>query len=164
MKKKRAPDQYAPKPKPVAVKPSVTLKEHPAVGVAKQLVSWLDRGGIPPSTILLHGLRFARSRENDGLPVDTYRPQLTMQGADNKAISEIMDALARPQADKTQVIAAWLQANWVTKSANKSQASLPHKKPRQPTATNKAVKSSRKATGKATGHSSTKPVIVVKGK
>lgn len=160
MKKKRAPEQYAAKPKPIAVKPRVMPKEHPAVGVAKQLLNWLNRGGVPPSIILLHGLHLARSRENDGFPVDTYRPQLIMQGADNKAISEIMGALANPQADKTQVIAAWLQANWVTKSANKSQVSLSQKKPRQPTATNKAAKPSRKATG----HSSTKPVIVVKKK
>ena len=43
-----------------------------------------------------------------------------MQGTDNKAISEILDALARPQAAKTQVIAAWLQSNWVKKSASAS--------------------------------------------
>lgn len=160
MKKKHAPEQYAAKPKPVAAKPRALPKEHPAVGVAKRLVSWLNQGGVPPSSILLHGLYLARSRENDGFPVDTFRPLLRMQGTDSKAISEIMDALARPQADKTKVIVAWLQSNWVTKSAKISPASLSQRKPRQPTATNKAAEPSRKNKG----HSSTKPEIVVKKK
>ena len=125
MKKKSAPEQYAAKPKTVAVKSAAT--PHPAVGVAKILANWLTRGGVPPSVILLHGLYLARSAENDGLPVDTYRPQFKMQGDDNRVISEMLDALARPQVDKVQVIAAWLQANWVKKSAVKP-ASLQKKR------------------------------------
>jgi hypothetical protein len=159
MKQKRAPDQYAAKPKPVVVKPTTTPIEHPALGVAKQLVSWLDRGGTPPSIILLHGLHFARSRDNDGHPVDTYRPHLIMQGTDSKTISEIMDALALPQANKIRLIAAWLQSNWVKKSAPSSQVSLPQKLRQQPTH-NKPVKPKRKATGQFVP----KPVVVVKKK
>ncbi len=74
MRKKHAPEQYAAKPKGVVVKSSTP--RHPAFGVAKALVSWMARGGVPPSIILLHGLNLARRPENDGLPVDTYRPQL----------------------------------------------------------------------------------------
>ena len=78
------------------------LSVHPAVGVAQGLVRWLERGEVPPSVILLHGLHLARSPENDGLPVDTYRPQLKMQGTDSKAISKILDALARPKPSKPE--------------------------------------------------------------
>ena len=144
MIKKRAPEQYAAKPKIVAVKSSIALSV-PALGVAKTLVSWMARGGVPPSIILLHGLHFARSPENDGLPVDTYRPQLTMQGTDNKAISAILDALARPQADKTQVVAAWLQSVWVKKSAGASRITPTTKEHKKPTAPKKQVRPPRKA-------------------
>jgi len=137
MIKKRAPEQYAPKPKIVAVKSSHTTTVHPALGVAKALVSWMARGGLPPSIILLHGLYLARSPEKDGLPVDTYRPQLTMQGTDNKAISAILDALARPQADKTQVIAEWLKSVWVKKSAEVSRIIPSKKVHKNPTLTKK---------------------------
>jgi transcriptional regulator with XRE-family HTH domain len=152
MKKKHAPEQYAAKPKAVAVKPNTTLSVHPAVGVSKGLVSWLERGGVPPSVILLHGLHLARSPETDGLPVDTYRPHLKMQGADSKVISEILDALARPQSVKTRVIAEWLQSIWVKKSAGMSQTSSSQ--------TNKLSAPPRKSQG----FSSAKPVIVVKKK
>jgi hypothetical protein len=160
MRKKHAPEQYAAKPKPMAVKPVTKSIEYPSVGVAKQLVGWLDRGGVPPSIILLHGLHFARSRDNDGYPVDVFRPHLVMQGTDSKAVSAVMDDLARTQADKTKVIAAWLQANWVKKLASGYPASLSQKKPDRPIATNKPVKPKRKATAQ----SATKPVIVVKRK
>ena len=159
MRKKHAPEQYAAKPKSVAVKPIITPTDHPAVGVAKKLVSWLDRGGVPPSIILLHGLHFARSPVTDDLPVDTFRPLLTMHGNDNKAISEIMDALSSIQADKTRVISTWLQSNWVKKSAGTSRISMPQKK-RQFTPANKIAKPQRKFSGQT----STKPVIVIKKK
>ncbi len=145
MMKKRAPEQYAAKPKIVAVKSSITPSMHPALGAAKTLVSWMARGGVPPSIILLHGLHFARSPEDDGLPVDTYRPQLTMQGTDNKAISAILDALARPQADKTQVIAAWLQSVWVRKSAGASRIAPSTKEHKKPIAPKKQVRPPRKS-------------------
>jgi hypothetical protein len=160
MIKKRAPEQYAAKPKNVVVKTSITTSMHPALGVAKTLVSWMARGGVPPSIILLHGLHFARSPENDGLPVDTYRPQLTMQGTDNKAISAILDALARPQADKTQVIAAWLQSVWVKKSAGASRITPSTKEHKKPTAPKKQVRPPRKAKVSTL----TKPKIEVKTK
>jgi hypothetical protein len=160
MKKKHAPEQYAAKPKTVAVKPSTTLSVHPAVGVAQGLVRWLERGEVPPSVILLHGLHLARSPENDRLPVDTYRPQLKMQGNDSKAISEILDALARPQAVKTRVIAEWLQSIWVRKSAGTSRISSFQKERETPTSPNKPANLPRKAQGS----SSMKPVIVVKKK
>lgn len=160
MKKKHAPEQYAAKPKTRVVKSSSTPSEHPAVGVAKVLVSWLERGGVPPSVILLHGLHLARSPEDDGLPVDTYRPQLKMQGTDSKAISKILNALARPQAAKTQVIAAWLQSNWVKKSARASRIFSFQKKRETPIPPNKPAKHPRKAQGS----SPAKPVVVVKKK
>lgn len=143
MKKKHAPEQYAAKPKTVAVKPSTALSVHPAVGVAQGLVRWLERGEVPPSVILLHGLHMARSPENDGLPVDTYRPQLKMQGTDSKAISKILDALARPQAVKTRVIAEWLQSIWVKKSAGTSRISSFQKERETPTPPNKPAKHPR---------------------
>lgn len=160
MIKKRAPEQYAAKPKVVAVKSNNRPTVHPAFGVAKALVSWMARGGLPPSIILLHGLHLARSPENDGLPVDMYRPQLTMQGTDNKAISAILDALARPQADKTQVIAEWLQSIWVKKSAGASRIIPSKKRHRNPTVTKKPVRSP-KTTKSIT---SAKPTIEVKKK
>ena len=160
MRKKHAPEQYAAKPKIVAVKSSTTPFMHPALDVAKVLVSWMERGGVPPSVILLHGLHLARSPENDGLPVDTYRPQLKMQGTDNKVISAILDALARPQADKTRVISAWLQSIWVKKSAVTSRISLSKKEHKKSTLPNKPVSPPRKAKGS----SSTKPIIEVKKK
>jgi hypothetical protein len=160
MRKKHAPEQYAAKPKIVAVKSSATPSMHPALGVAKVLVSWMGRGGVPPSISLLHGLHLARSSENDGLPVDTYRPQLQMQGTDNKVISAILDALARPQADKTQVIAAWLQSVWVKKSAGTSGITSSKKEHKKSTLSNKPVSPPRKAKGS----SSTKPMIEVKKK
>jgi len=160
MKKKQAPEQYAVKPKIVVVKSTTTPPSHPALGVAKELVGWMERGGVPPSIILLHGLHFARSAENDGLPVDTYRPQLKMQGTDNKAISAILDALARPQADKTQVIAAWLQSVWVKKSARASQITPTKKEFNKPTVRNKPAR----PPNKAKGSNLTKPVITVKKK
>ena len=160
MIKKRAPEQYAAKPKIVAVKSSITPTVHPALGVAKALVSWMARGGLPPSIILLHGLHLARSPENDGLPVDTYRPQLTMQGTDNKAISAILDALSRPQADKTQVIAAWLQSVWVKKSAGASRITPSTKEHKKPIAPKKQVRPPRKAKVSTL----TKPKIEVKKK
>ena len=92
--------------------------------------------------------------------MDTYRPQLKMQGTDNKAISEILDALARPQAAKTQVIAAWLQSNWVKKSASASRILSVQKKHETPTPPNKRARHPRKAQGR----SSAKPVVVVKKK
>src|SRR5665647_1911934 len=109
MRKKHPPEQYAAKPKIVIVKSSSTPPINPALDVSKILVSWMERGGVPPSVILLLGLHYARSPENDGLPVDTYRPLLKMQGPDNKAISAILGALARPLVYKMRVIAAWLQ-------------------------------------------------------
>jgi len=147
MKKKHAPEQYAAKPRTVAAKSNTVPSKHPAVGVAKVLVRWMERGGVPPSVILLHGLHLARSPENDGLAVDTYRPQLKMQGTDNKVISEILDALARPQADKTQVIAAWLQSIWVKKSAGTCGISSTQKERKRSTLPNKPVGSPRKAKG-----------------
>jgi len=160
MKKKHAPEQYAAKPKTVAVKPGVTLTVHPALGVAQALVRWLERGGEPPSVILLHGLHWARCTEHDGLPVDTYRPQLQMQGTDSKAISEILDALAHPQVVKSRVIAVWIQSFWVNKSAGSSRISSSQKERKTPTYPNKPALPPRKAQGFA----STKPEIVVKKK
>ena len=106
------------------------------------MIRWAEQGGVPLSIILLHGLHWARSPENDGLPVDMYRPQLKMQGTDNKAISKILDALARPQADKTQVIAAWLQSNWVKESAETSRISSFQKKREKPASPDKHGKCS----------------------
>lgn len=160
MRKKHPPEQYAAKPKSVVVKPSMTPVKHPALGVAKELVGWMERGGVPPSIILLHGLHFARSPENDGLPVDTYRPQRKMQGTDNKGISAILDALARPQVDKTQVIAAWLQSIWVKKSAGTSRITPSKKEHNKSTLPRKPVSPPRK--GK--GSSQTKPNKEVKTK
>lgn len=160
MRKKHAPEQYAAKPKIVPVKSGGTASVHQALGVAKKLVSWMKRGGVPPSIILLHGLHLARSTEDDGLPVDTYRPLLKMQGSDNKVISEIMDALARPQADKAQVIAAWLQSIWVKKSPRTFRISSSTKGHKKSTLANKPVSPPRKAKGT----SLTKPVMEVKKK
>ena len=123
MKKKHAPEQYAAKSKIVDGNSSTTLSVHPAVGVAKKLVSWMERGGVPPSIVLLHGLYLARCSENNGLPVDTYLPHLKMQSSDSKTISDILDALARPQAIKTRVIAAWLQSFWVNKTPDDTRIS-----------------------------------------
>lgn len=160
MRKKHAPVQYAAKPKIVAVKSSTTTSMQPALGVAKMLVSWMERGGMPPSVILLHGMHLARSPENDGLPVDTYRPQLKMQGSDNKVISSILDALARPQADKTQVIASWLQSIWVKKSAGKPGISSSKKEHKKYTLHNKPVSPPRKPKGSTLS----KPMIAIKKK
>ncbi len=160
MRKKHAPEQYTAKPRGLVVKSTTTLPSHPALGVAKVLVGWMERGGVPPSIILLHGLHFARSPENDGLPVDTYRPHLKMQGTDNKAISAILDALARPQVDKAQVIAEWLQSVWVKKSARASQITPSKKEHKRPTAPIKPARPLRKAKGSTL----TKPVIAVKKK
>jgi hypothetical protein len=102
----------------------------------------------------------ARSSENDGLPVDTYRPQLKMHGTDNKVISSILDALARPQADKIQVIAAWLQSIWVKKSVGTSRISSFKKEHKKSTLPNKPVSPPRNAKGSST----TKPMIEVKKK
>jgi len=142
MKKKHPPEQYTAKPKSVVVKPVVKSSEHPTVAVAQKLVSWLDRGDVPPSVILLHGLHFARNKENDGLPVDTFRPLIQMQGNDNRIISEVMDILAQPQAVKTKVIAAWLQVHWVNKSLKKPLQASSSSKPQKSTATKKATKPS----------------------
>jgi hypothetical protein len=161
MRKKHAPEQYAAKPKKMAVKSNATPSMHPALGVAKVLVSWMETGGIPPSIVLLHGLHLARNPKNDGLPVDTYRPQFQMQGTDNKVISAILDVLARPQADKTQVIAAWLQSIWVKKSAGTSGITSSKKEEhKKSTLANKPVSPARKAKGS----SSTKPIIEFKKK
>ena len=160
MRKKHAPEQYAAKPKSVVAKSSITPPRHPALGVARVLVSWMERGGVPPSIILLHGLYFARSTEDDGLSVDTYRPHLKMQGTDNKAISAILDALARPQADKTQVIAAWLQSVWVKKAVGTSRITSSKKEHRKSTLPRKPVSPPTKTKNL----SSTKPTIGVKGK
>lgn len=160
MRKKHAPVQYAAKPKVVAVKSSATPSKQPALGVAKDLVSWMQRGGVPPSVILLHGMHLARSPENDGLSVDTYRPHLKMQGTDNKVISSIMDALARPQADKTQVISSWLQSIWAKKSAGKSGISSFKKEQKKSTLPKKPVSPPRKPKGS----SLSKPTIVIKKK
>lgn len=160
MKKKRAPEQYAAKPKIVAARSSITTSMHQALGVAKKLVSWMESGGVPPSVILLHGLHLARIPEDDGLPVDTYRPQLKMQGIDNKVISEIMDALARPQSDKTQAIAAWLQSNWVKKAAETSRIFSSKKVRKNTNLSMKPVNQPKKVKSS----SSTKPVTEDKKK
>jgi hypothetical protein len=157
MKKKHAPQQYAARAKMVALKSSPLPFMHQALGVAKLLVSWMERGGVPPSVILLHGLHLARSPENDGLPVDTYR-RLKMQGTDNKVISEIMDALARPQADKTRIIAEWLRSVWVKKSATTPHISLPKKERKKSSVPGEPVTPSRKAKGP----SLKKPIIQLK--
>src|SRR5665647_3023464 len=160
MRKKHPPEQYAAKPKIVVVKSSSTPPINPALGVSKILVSSMERGGVPPSVILFHSMHYARSPENDGLPVDTYRPLLKMQGTDNKAISAILDALARPQVDKTQVIAAWLQSVWVKKSAGASRITPSTKEHKKPIAPKKQVRPPRKAKVSTL----TKPMIVVKKK
>jgi hypothetical protein len=156
VKKKHAPEQYTAKPKTVAVKFSTMPSKHPAFGVAKLLVNWMERGGVPPSVILLHGLHWARSPENDGLPVDTYRPQIEMQGTDNKVISEILSALGRPQADKIQVIATWLQSVWLKKVSGTSRSFNSQK--------GREISMPRKVPRKAKSSSLAKPVIVVKKK
>jgi len=130
------------------------------MGVAQALVRWLEQGGVPPSVILLHGLHWARSPESDGLPVDTYRPQLKMQGTDSKAITEIMDAMAHPQAVKTRVIETWPQSNWVNKTAGTRGVFSTQTVRKTPTTRNKPSLPPKKAQGFV----STKPVIVVKKK
>ena len=160
MRKKHAPEQYAAKPKIVAVTSSVAPSMPPALGAAKLLVRWMEKGGVPTSVILLHGLYFARSAEDDGLPVDTYRPQLKMHGTDNKVISAVLDTLARPQADRTQVIAAWLQSIWVKKSAGASRISSPKKEHKKSSLPNKAISAPRKVKRSP----SPKPIIEVKRK
>lgn len=160
MRKKHAPEQYAAKHKIMTVKSSNTPSMHQALGAAKELVSWMEKGEVPPSAILFHGLHFARSPEDDELPVDTYRPQLTMQGTDNKVISAILDALARPQADKTQIIAAWLQSIWVKKSVGTSHNFSSKKEHKKSILSNKPVSQPRKAKGS----SSMKLMIEVKKK
>jgi len=160
MKKKHPPEQYTAKPKSVAEKPFVKTSEHPSVAVAKKLVGWLDRGDVPPSVVLLHGLHFARSRENDGLPVDTFRPLIQMQGNDNRTISEVMDILAQPQAVKAKVIAAWLQANWVNKSPRKPQQTSNQIKPQKSPAAKKVAKPSQTRSGPP----AKKTVVIIKKK
>ena len=152
MKKKQSPEQYTARPKTLPVKAAVSA--HPAFAVAKVLVSWLVRGGTPPSIILLHGLYLARSAEHDGTAADSLRPLLKMQGDDNRVISEILNVLARPQADKIALIAAWLQANWVNKSARPA-----------PTLKREAPGSPKKPLKRMPQNASTsKPVIVIKAK
>ena len=149
MRKKHPPEQYLVKSNTVESKQRAKPLKHLAEAVAKVLVSWMERGGVPPSVILLHGLHLARSPENDELPVDTYRPQLKMQGSDNKVISEMLDALVRPQADKNGVIGAWLKSIWVKKSAGAPCASS--QKQRQPhSVSNKAAIPTRKAQDSST--------------
>jgi hypothetical protein len=160
MRKKHAPAQYAAKPKIVAAKSSIRPSGHPALGVAKVLVSWMERAGVPPSIILLHGLHLARNPKNDGLPVDTYLPELQVRGTDNKVISAILDALPRPQADITQVIAAWRQSNWDKKSAKISRITSSNEKHKTCTVQNKPANLPRKAKESF----SMKPVIEVKKK
>jgi hypothetical protein len=156
MKKKHPPEQYTAKPKPVALKSIANPAAHPAEAVAKTLANWLSRGGVPPSIILLHGLHFARSRKNDGIPVDTLRPQLTMQGNDNRIISEVMNVLARPQVSITLVIATWIQSHWVNKAANKPLLPLTPKKPQQSAIAKKGPTASK------SNRPSTKVAVIVK--
>ena len=160
MKKKHPPEQYTAKPKSVVVKPFVKTSEHPAVAVAKKLVNWLDRGDVPPSVVLLHGLHFARNRENDGLPVDTFRPLIQMHGNDNRTISEVMDILAQPQAVKTKVIATWLQVHWVNKSPKKLQQTSNQIKPQKSTSAKKSAPPSHMRSGVPTK----KTVVIIKKK
>ena len=160
MKKKHPPEQYAAKPKVEVVKPIAAPVAHPSLRVAKALVDWMDRGGVPPSIILLHGLHFARSAEIDDIPVDTLRPLLKMQGTEGKAISEIMDALARPQAHKIQIIAAWLQSVWVKKLAAKPRLPSTQNERRKSTASN-APKKTASPPRKARPSIEKKPVVVV---
>jgi hypothetical protein len=158
MKKKHATEQYAAKPKTVPKKLRAKVYVHPALSVTDKLLRWLKQGEVPLSVILLHGLYLARAPVNDGLPIDTIRPEFKMQGTDNKVISEILDALARPQADKYQVIASWLQSVWIKKPPGKL-ATLPPNKDRK-IAT--LAKDSINPTGNHPVPALTKPVIVVK--
>jgi hypothetical protein len=68
-----------------------------------------------------------------------------MQGTDNKAISEILDILSRPQTDKNKVIAGWLQSVWVNKTVVKPRILPSSKERRKPTASKKPVNRPRKA-------------------
>ena len=160
MKKKHAPEQYAAKRKTVPKKLRAKNYVHPALSVTDKLLRWLKQGEVPLSVILLHGLYLARTTENDGLPVDTIRPELKMQGTDNKVISEVLDALARPQADKYQVIAAWLQSVWVKKPSRKLSILLPNKDRKIASSPSKTINPTRKSQVSPL----TKPVIVVKKK
>jgi hypothetical protein len=160
MKKKQAPEQYAAKPKAPGVSGSGRPAAHPSYAVAKALIAWMDKGGLPPSTVLLHGLHFAKSREYDGNPVDTYQPQLKMQGDDNKIIAAMLDTLSRPQTDKVQVVASWLKSVWVNKPARTSRGASPADAGRKPVKTGTTVRQTRIRSGVATK----KPVVVVKKK
>ncbi|MGC2166820.1 MAG: hypothetical protein WA632_12510 [Gallionella sp.] len=160
MKKKQPPEQYAAKPKTAAVQSAGRSATHPAFAVAKALVGWMEKGGLPPSTVLLHGLHIARSKENDGNPADTYLPLLKMQGDDNKVISAMLDALARPQVDKVQVVAALLKSVWVNKSARSSRALSSGDVPRKPVKAGISPSPTRNAKAPA----ASKPVVIVKKK
>ncbi len=160
MKKKQAPQQYAAKPKIQPAQPVSRPSAHPSNGVAKALVGWMEKGGLPPSTVLLHGLHIARSKEYDGNPPDTYLPQLKMQGDDNKIISAILDVLARPQVDKVQVVAEWLKSVWVNKSARSTRAPSPGDVARKPVKAGRSSSLTRNAKAATTS----KPVVIVKKK
>jgi hypothetical protein len=160
MKKKQPPEQYAAKLKAPGVHGSSRPVAHPSYAVAKALIGWMDKGGVPPSIVLLHGLHFARSREYDGNPVDTYQPQLKMQGDDNKVIAAMLDTLSRPQTDKVQLVATWLKSVWVNKSARPTRAVSPRESARNPA---KAMRTDRQAGNKNTV-AKKKPVVVVKKK
>lgn len=153
MKKKQPPEQYAAKPKSPAVQRVGRPAAHPSYAIAKTLLGWMEKGGVPPSTVLLHGLHIARSKEHDGNPADTYRPLLKMQGDDNKVISAMLDALARPQVDKVQVVADWLKSVWVNKPARPSRVPSSGDVARKPT-----------KAGRSSGPTASKPVVIVKKK
>lgn len=160
MKKKQPPEQYAAKPKSAPVLSVGRPAAHPSYAIAKALVGWMAKGGLPPSTILLHGLHIAKSKEYDGDPADTYRPLLKMQGDDNKVISAMLDALARPQVDKAQLVADWLKSVWVNKPVKSSRLPSSRDVARKPIQAGKSSRSSANARAVTVS----KPLVIVKKK
>ena len=174
MKKKQPPEQYKPKPVKAAVLPLKGYSKGSAQDVvkavavqtmARNLLRWLEKNELPPSTVLLHGLVLARNPEEDGLPLDTLRPHLKTQGEDGKKIREILEVLSLPHGSKIQVLSRWLETIWVAKKpgvqsfSKKSSPARAMPAGRKRSATKTGQKSSPQHKRE---QSSTPPVVTVK--
>lgn len=92
------------------------VKHISANGLAKSLISWLDKNNCPPSVVLTQGLYLARSDVHDGLPVDQLRPHVRNNPKDNQLIVHLMNALRAPGANRVKILEEVLAAVWVKKT------------------------------------------------
>lgn len=99
---------------PVQAKPIV--RQHPSTGLAKAIISWLDKRTSPPSVVIKQAIYLAHTDVHDERPIDFVREfELSKFNIDSRQIVQIMNKLNEPNLNRVEYLASILKMVWKDK-------------------------------------------------